>query len=190
MLKRKRPHVAIRCKKEFHPYQIRRLGYLGNSLIAWNIGGILIVGAKLTFGSSIGVIFAKIVTGREQEVLMKVNKNAASNTGAEAVKKKAKSKMSKSDVQKQIMMKFGKDFRPKKSELEPAVKPEVSAKASKKEEIAKNALVDDVPKGPGDFTNNPQSEVTKEKLKSLMSGGGFGFNDKERAVLGEILGGE
>lgn len=35
--------------------------------------------------------------------------------------------------------------------------------------------------------NNPNSAVTQEKLKSLLSSGGFGWNDREREVLSKIL---
>lgn len=40
----------------------------------------------------------------------------------------------------------------------------------------------------GDFSNAPDVSTTKERLKKLMSSGGFKFSDKERKVLGKILG--
>ena len=40
----------------------------------------------------------------------------------------------------------------------------------------------------GDIANNdPMSEITQDKLRSLLEGGGFHFNEKERAALEEIL---
>jgi hypothetical protein len=49
--------------------------------------------------------------------------------------------------------------------------------------------VDVHPKSPllGDFTNDPNSDVTREKLKGLVVSGSFSFNDKERETLKNIL---
>ena len=42
--------------------------------------------------------------------------------------------------------------------------------------------------GSEDITDNdPMSEITQDKLRSLLEGGGFHFNEKERAALEEIL---
>lgn len=36
--------------------------------------------------------------------------------------------------------------------------------------------------------NDPNDETTREKLKNVLSSGGFQFSEKERATLGQILG--
>ena len=44
-------------------------------------------------------------------------------------------------------------------------------------------------KAPGDLSNNPRDPATIGKLKDVLNGGTFPFSEKEREVLGKILGG-
>ena len=110
-------------------------------------------------------------------------------------------------IEEKVKAKFGnfKKSVPKSEKLEEdAVK--ISAESIKKNKVDKNkkteatententedevtGKVDIHPKSPliGDFSNNPSSDVTREKLKGLVVSGAFTFNEKERETLKNIL---
>lgn len=86
-------------------------------------------------------------------------------------------KMSKEEIQAKLQAKFGKSAAPKKSK-----EPNSVELHSKKGVNSSND--DDF----GDVgKNNPKSEVTHEKLKSILKKGAFNFNPKEREALSKIL---
>ena len=59
---------------------------------------------------------------------------------------------------------------------------------AKQREMTKESSTFMAEKPNGDVgLNDPNSPVTVGKLKDLVSGGGFNFNDKEKSVLAEIL---
>jgi hypothetical protein len=69
-----------------------------------------------------------------------------------------------------------------------------AAKARAKEARDSQKLGEGFMKAPEDHVlksdvqlNNPEDPVTTEKLKSVLSNGGFNFNPKEREVLSKIL---
>ncbi|MCT4641958.1 MAG: hypothetical protein N4A33_06625 [Bacteriovoracaceae bacterium] len=91
-----------------------------------------------------------------------------------------KKSLSKKDaIKERLKAKFGKSFKGAKEK-----NIEISKKAKAKDK--KNSEIEDSFKS--DIgQNNPESQVTQEKLKSLLRSGAFQFNDAERRALGEIL---
>ena len=87
----------------------------------------------------------------------------------------APKKLSAEDIAAKVARKFGKEAEVKKAS--PTPKQEDSAEISKKETLAHGDIGE----------NNPNSDVTREKLKGLLKSGGFDFNDKERKALAQIL---
>ncbi|MBD65469.1 MAG: hypothetical protein CME62_09700 [Halobacteriovoraceae bacterium] len=93
-----------------------------------------------------------------------------------ASSKKAPKKLSQEDIKAKIAAKFGEKAKPQK------------AVPKEKVEINSKGVSHSSEENFGDIQgNNPESEVTQEKLKDLLKSGGFHFNDRERKVLGEIL---
>lgn len=94
-------------------------------------------------------------------------------------------------LRKKLAEKFGDDFKSKAQidkEKEAKRKELEKDKVELSDSAKKKAHID--PEGFGDVKNNdPNSEETKAKLQGLLKSGAFSFNDKERAALGEILGG-
>ena len=90
--------------------------------------------------------------------------------------KNGKPKLSKSEIEAKIKARFG-DKAQKKA---PPEKPKVELSNSAKE-ASEDFVTGDI------GSNNPESDVTQEKLKSILKSGGFGFNDRERKVLANIL---
>lgn len=87
----------------------------------------------------------------------------------------APKKLSAEEIQAKIAAKFGREAEIKKAPPKP--KTQDNANISKQETVAH-----------GDIGNNdPNSDVTREKLKGLLKSGGFKFNDKERKALAQIL---
>lgn len=66
-----------------------------------------------------------------------------------------------------------------KTALPEAATADIKSKSSAKEDIT---LKSDI------GINDPKDEVTQEKLKGLLTTGGFNFSDKERKALSSILG--
>jgi hypothetical protein len=62
------------------------------------------------------------------------------------------------------------------TEAKPAVQSQAEA-----EEVAEHLLESDVGK------NDPNDEMTRSKLQTLVTSGGFNFSEKEREVLSQIL---
>ena len=60
--------------------------------------------------------------------------------------------------------------------------PQTPAQAQKEQEASTKAIVGDIK------TNDPNDTNTTEKLKGLLSAGGFDFSEKEKETLGKILG--
>jgi hypothetical protein len=90
--------------------------------------------------------------------------------------KNGKPKLSKAEIEAKIMARFGDKAQKKVAPEKPKVEISNSAKDSVEEVTT------------GDIgTNNPDSDITQEKLKSILKSGGFGFNDRERKVLANIL---
>lgn len=78
-------------------------------------------------------------------------------------------------IKEKIKAKFGDKFQEKKS---PKEKVELSNSA------VKNSSEEDF----GDVkSNDPNSSVTKDKLKDILRTGAFQFNPKERETLAKIL---
>lgn len=81
-------------------------------------------------------------------------------------------KLSPEEIKQKITQKFGNEAKPKKA-VPVADKVEINSK----ETVAHS----DIGK------NDPNSEITREKLKTILKVGGFDFNDKERSALAQIL---
>ncbi len=65
----------------------------------------------------------------------------------------------------------------------------MAKRAEYEKKIEKGEEVDVTP--PGDVgLNDPTDPMTTEKLKTVLSTGGINFSEKEREVLGKILGGD
>ena len=91
---------------------------------------------------------------------------------------KSKKELEKEEILKKVKAKFGDKAKPKKAQ--PKEKVDVSDTAKQKSQI-KDDDFSDIGK------NNPQSEVTKEKLRAILKTGAFSFNDAERGALNDIL---
>ncbi len=109
------------------------------------------------------------------------------------VKKERPSELSRSEIRNMVEA--------NKREKEEAYKVTLQSKQSKavaKTEVAKAEVkkvetkseVEITPEGEafGDIKkNDPEDPNTKEKLKGVLTAGGFNFSEKEREVLGKIL---
>lgn len=88
-------------------------------------------------------------------------------------------KLSQDEVKAKIKAKFGDKALAKKP------KPKVEDKADIK---TKTGVKNSTEKDFGDIgTNDPNSQLTHDKLKDVLKSGAFHFNDKERATLAKIL---
>jgi len=87
-------------------------------------------------------------------------------------------KMSKADIEQMVKAKFGKVAQKK---APPPIEEKVELSSKKGVSNSDEENFGDIHK------NSPDSEVTQEKLKSILKGGGFNFNDRERKALSEIL---
>lgn len=104
---------------------------------------------------------------------MKVNSAQSQNIA------KSPKKPSKADIEAKIKAKFGVDMEEKRAEKKEA-DVVVSIDKKGKKEISEEGF--------GDIKNNdPNSEVTQEKLRSILKTGAFDFNPKERETLKNIL---
>ncbi|MCO4753131.1 MAG: hypothetical protein KC478_01550 [Bacteriovoracaceae bacterium] len=104
---------------------------------------------------------------------MKVNSAQHDNTTKPAAKKKPTPEEIKAKVQAKFGIEIGK---PKKKE------PDTVVSIDKKGEKTVSK------EGFGDVKNNdPNAEVTQEKLRAILKTGAFAFNDKERKALNQIL---
>jgi hypothetical protein len=112
---------------------------------------------------------------------MEVNSASSHSPAQQAAKAPKKKKLSKEDIAAKVAAKFGKKSLPKKVEKPKVDEAEVSNKAKQKEAVAKDDAVGDIGK------NDPNSEMTQEKLKAVLKSGAFAFNDKERKALSQIL---
>ncbi|OUR98494.1 hypothetical protein A9Q84_03530 [Halobacteriovorax marinus] len=108
---------------------------------------------------------------------------------AEEIRAKVAAKTAKPE--KKVVVKTGKQISTYMSLDNPAPRVDIrtkteTAKAAKGEDVSKEKkdimLHSDIAK------NDPTNTNTQEKLRGLLSAGGFGWNDKERAALQEILG--
>ena len=116
---------------------------------------------------------------------------------AEIMEKLQKSKGTKVDLSK-TGKRWGDNFMkeqkiPMKSPIVKKEAPVVENKAETPEKIEKSTEASKVEGEEkvvkGDVgSNSPGDPMTGEKLKGLLSTGGFAFSDKERDVLGKILG--
>jgi DNA-directed RNA polymerase specialized sigma subunit len=107
---------------------------------------------------------------------MKVNSAQSQNIA------KTPKKPSKEDIEAKIKAKFGVDMEKKKAEKAKAAQKDVVVSIDKKGEKEVSA------EGFGDIKkNDPNSEVTQEKLRTILKRGGFEFNPKERKALQAIL---
>ena len=109
---------------------------------------------------------------------MKVNAHSQALANQSSTKQGTKpQKLSNDEIANKIKAKFGKVAEIKKA---PEIKDSV--------ELNSKGVVSSDEENFGDVKeNNPASEVTQEKLKSILKSGGFNFNDKERKALGQIL---
>ena len=85
------------------------------------------------------------------------------------------SKLSKSDIQARIKARFGDKAMIKKKVEKPKVSDSVEITSKE------SAVIGDV------AHNDPNSEITREKLRGILKSGGFDFNPKERSALADIL---
>lgn len=107
---------------------------------------------------------------------MKVD--SVSSQKSQSKKTKSKNELKKEEILKKVRAKFGDKAKPKKAA--PKEKVEVSNKGKQKSQVGDDDF--------GDIgKNNPQSEVTKEKLRAILKTGAFAFNDAERGALNDIL---
>ncbi len=89
---------------------------------------------------------------------------------------KPKEKLSKEEIQAKISAKFGKKAAPKAPKI---VEDKVEIEDKTKNVDSKEF---------GDIkTNDPNSQVTQDKLKEILKTGAFQFNEKERKTLAKIL---
>lgn len=99
----------------------------------------------------------------------------ASGNAAIVKNKALTKKLSPEDIAQRVAGKFGNKASIKKAAPAPAV--DTKVELNSKETITHSDV----------GSNNPASELTKEKLRGLLKGGGFDFNGKERKALAEIL---
>jgi hypothetical protein len=110
---------------------------------------------------------------------MKVN---SSSNSPQTTTKQAKKKQTQSVIEARLAEKFGKEFGKTKKMKEQT---DIS-KAKKKKEVVDAS--GEEKESFGDIgLNDPKSAATREKLKSVLQTGAFGFSDKERKALSEIL---
>ncbi|MBT4790748.1 MAG: hypothetical protein HON90_04190 [Halobacteriovoraceae bacterium] len=103
---------------------------------------------------------------------MKVNPDSQLNNS------KPQKKLSKNDIQQKIQAKFGEKAQVKKA------KPPVVDKV----ELESSGVKSSNKPGFGDVgVNDPNAEMTQEKLKGILKSGGFDFNERERKALTTIL---
>mgnify|MGYP003688816751 CR=1 FL=1 len=123
-------------------------------------------------------MFDRIYKEAYQELEMKVNAHSQALANQSSTKQGTKpQKLSNDEIANKIKAKFGKVAEIKKA---PEIKDSV--------ELNSKGVVSSDEENFGDVKeNNPASEVTQEKLKSILKSGGFNFNDKERKALGQIL---
>ena len=88
---------------------------------------------------------------------------------------KAPEKLSSDDIAAKVAAKFGKEAQVKKAAPKPD--PDTKVELNTQEAVAHSDI----------GNNDPNSELTKEKLRGLLKAGGFDFNDKERKALSQIL---
>ncbi len=89
---------------------------------------------------------------------------------------KPKGKLSKEQIQAKISAKFGNKAAPKAPKI---VEDKVEIESKSKEMETKEI---------GDIkTNDPNSQITQDKLKDILKTGAFQFNEKERKTLAKIL---
>lgn len=102
------------------------------------------------------------------------------SAGSAQINSQAKpKKLSPEELRERVSAKFGE----KAQLVKPQPKPPVDT-AEVKTKGVKNSTEEDF----GDIAkNDPKSEVTQEKLKTILKNGGFNFNDRERQALSEIL---
>lgn len=112
---------------------------------------------------------------------MKVN-SAPSHTQLDVSSKDKKissPKDRRKELEKKLAAKFGDDFKLSKKNKSKSVVVSIDRKGEAK--VSEDGF--------GDIKNNdPSSDVTREKLKSILKTGAFEFDPKERQALGEILG--
>ena len=78
------------------------------------------------------------------------------------------------------------DVAKEKAEAKKAAK--AKAAAAEAELSKKKGVKNSTEAGFGDVqSNDPNSEVTREKLRALLKTGAFSFNDGERSALNDIL---
>lgn len=99
---------------------------------------------------------------------MKVNNTQSSPQKA----KQSSKKLTKSDIQARIQARFGKQAELKQPRVVQDTV-ELNSKGSSASADADN--------------NDPDSTVTRDKLRGILKAGGFDFNAKERKALSEIL---
>lgn len=91
---------------------------------------------------------------------------------------KTKKNISREDILAKVKSKFGDKAAPKKTA--PKEKVEVSKNAKQKEQVESKEF--------GDIgKNDPNSDMTKEKLRGILKTGAFNFSDAERSTLNDIL---
>jgi hypothetical protein len=110
------------------------------------------------------------------------NSNSRAIAGRKAEKRERPPRLSPQEVRDKI------EIAQQKKNAERSVSQEIRD--------VRSAMPDDL-KAEGDdkpvsdvSTNDPNDPVTKEKLKSLLTSGGFTFNGKEQEVLAKILANE
>lgn len=134
--------------------------------------------------------------GRKKNGPTKVNKSyrpPRENLSPEEIKARVAQKTGKAKQKKEEVL-TGRQVSTFMSEKAAAAKPEIRTKGTtanavkglgepEKLETEKKVLLhSDVQK------NDPKDTNVQEKLRGLLGSGGFGWNDKERAALSEILG--
>lgn len=106
---------------------------------------------------------------------MKVN---SASSQEKQSKVKSKKELDREAILAKVKSKFGDKAKPKKAK--PKEKVEVSEKSKQKSQVKDENF--------GDIgTNDPKSEVTKEKLRALLKTGSFAFSEGERSALNDIL---
>ncbi len=93
------------------------------------------------------------------------------------ITKEAPKKLSPDEIKAKIKSKFGKDLTKKKAKPI-ADKAEISKKSAKSSGEKEFADVG---------SNDPNSDLTQNKLKDILKTGAFQFNEGERKALAQIL---
>jgi hypothetical protein len=116
----------------------------------------------------------RILTQMDPIPQSSIRQNEAAKTGAKGQKRTRvhqRENLSRNEILKRL-----EQHKAEKTELKAPTK------------VIKDFEEGEVHEAPGDVgLNNPKDPATREKLRKILSSGGFSFSERERQVLGNIL---